>query len=90
MAINCTPLGLADRDPLPLMPGELPNVRVALDLVCRSGETEWVRRMRAAGALASDGRTVLLEQGALAFERWFPNRSAPREVMRAALRDALR
>jgi shikimate 5-dehydrogenase len=45
--------------------------------------------MRAAGRAASDGREALLEQGAAAFELWFPGRPAPREVMRAALRAAL-
>jgi shikimate dehydrogenase len=89
VAINCTPLGLADQDPLPFQPDELPAVRAALDLVYRRGETEWVRRMRAAGVPSSDGRTALLAQGALSFERWFPGRQAPREVMHAAVRDAL-
>ncbi|HEV8357157.1 MAG TPA: hypothetical protein VGQ17_10375, partial [Gemmatimonadales bacterium] len=85
----CTPLGLGERDPLPVAPGELPAARVALDLVYRRGETAWVRAMRAAGRAASDGREALLEQGAAAFELWFPGRPAPREVMRAALRAAL-
>ena len=62
---------------------------MALDLVYRRGETAWVRALRAAGRGAADGREVLLEQGAAAFECWFPGRQAPREVMRAALYSAL-
>lgn len=89
VVINCTPLGLTDRDPPPIARADVPEARVALDLVYRRGETAWVRTMRDAGVRASDGREVLLEQGALAFERWFPGRSAPREVMRAAVRVAL-
>jgi shikimate dehydrogenase len=87
--INCTPLGLGDGDPPPVAPGEVPAARVALDLVYRPGETAWVRAMRSAGRRAEDGREVLLAQGAAAFERWFPGKPAPREVMRAAIRLAL-
>ncbi|HEV8357661.1 MAG TPA: hypothetical protein VGQ17_12990, partial [Gemmatimonadales bacterium] len=43
VVLNCTPLGLGERDPLPVAPGELPAARVALDLVYRRGETAWVR-----------------------------------------------
>ena len=89
VVINCTPLGLSDRDPLPIARADVPAARVALDLVYRRGETAWVRTMRGAGACAADGREVLVEQGAVAFERWFPERAAPREVMRAAVRFAL-
>jgi shikimate dehydrogenase len=89
IVINCTPLGLSDGDPLPLLPTEVSGAEVALDLVYRRGETGWTRAMRRAGCRAADGREVLVEQGAAAFERWFPRRGAPREVMRAAVRLSL-
>jgi shikimate dehydrogenase len=89
IVINCTPLGLSRGDPLPVSPREVPKAELALDLVYRNGETPWVHAMRAAGRRAADGREVLVEQGALAFECWFPGRPAPREVMRAAVRAAL-
>ena len=89
LVINATPLGLGDRDHLPLRPEAVPAARFALDLVYRVGETAWVRAMRSAGARASDGRDVLIGQGAAAFERWFPGRAAPVEVMRAAVRAGL-
>jgi shikimate dehydrogenase len=87
--INATPLGLAPSDPLPLEPAELPGGRCALDLVYRAGETRWVRAWRDSGRQAADGREVLVAQGAVALERWFPDRRAPVEVMRAAVRAAL-
>jgi shikimate dehydrogenase len=87
--INCTPLGLADADPDPIPPGEVPAAALALDLVYRRGETAWVHSMRKRGCVAVDGREVLVEQGAAAFERWFPKRTAPREIMRSAVRAAL-
>ena len=87
--INCTPLGMLDGDPIPLLPEEAHSARFALDLVYRFGETRWVAAMRKAGCRAGDGREVLVEQGAAAFERWFPRHAAPREVMRAAVHAAL-
>jgi len=89
IVINATPLGLEARDPLPLSPDRAPAARYALDLVYARGETPWVRAMRAAGSVASDGREVLVHQGAGAFERWFPGRAAPLEVMQAAVHAGL-
>ncbi|HEY3279212.1 MAG TPA: shikimate dehydrogenase [Gemmatimonadales bacterium] len=88
--INATPLGLAEGDPLPIDPKDLPGVRVALDLVYARGETRWVRMLRARGVAAADGRDVLVHQGAAAFSRFFPGFVAPVEVMRAAVERALR
>lgn len=89
VVINCTPLGLDPGDPDPITADEVPRADVALDLVYRKGETAWVRAMRAAGRRSGDGRDVLVEQGALSFERWFPGKIAPREVMRAAVHAGL-
>lgn len=92
LAINATPLGLDQSDPLPLDPRDLKELRLALDLVYArpGGETRWVRALRAAGVVAQDGRDMLVQQGALAFARFFPGQTAPVEVMRAALARALR
>jgi shikimate dehydrogenase len=89
VVLNATPLGLAEGDPLPVRPSEAPAAGFALDLVYRRGETVWVAAMRAAGARAVDGREVLVRQGAASFERWFPGRQAPLDIMRAAVRDGL-
>jgi len=91
-AINATPLGLNERDPLPIEPKDLRGVRVALDLVYARGGTRWVRalRDRGTGVAVSDGREVLVRQGAAAFSRFFPGITAPVDVMRAAVERALR
>lgn len=89
LAINATPLGLHAGDPLPLDPAESRGLRAALDLVYAPGETRWVRALRAAGVAAREGREVLVQQGAAAFERFFPGHAAPIEVMRAAVARAL-
>jgi shikimate dehydrogenase len=87
--INATPLGLDPADPPPVPPERLSGTRVALDFVYRAGETAWVRDCRARGLTSMDGRELLLQQGATAFERFFPGQRAPREQMRAAIRRAL-
>lgn len=81
LVVNATPLGAADDDPLPIEIASLPAGAAVLDLVYRRGETRLVREARAAGHRAADGLTMLLEQGALSFERWFglaPDRAAMR------------
>jgi len=55
------------------------------DLVYRPSETAWVSAARTAGHRAADGMGMLMEQGALAFERWFgvaPDRPAMWRAMR--------
>lgn len=70
LVINCTPIGLRDKS-LPVAVESLaPGARV-LDLISKSGDTEWVLAARAAGHVAEDGTRMLIEQGAAAFERWF-------------------
>jgi shikimate dehydrogenase len=90
VAINATPLGLAGHDPLPVDLNHLPGVQRALDLVYAPGETRWVHALRERGVTAADGREMLVQQGAAAFERFFPGTHAPVEVMRAAVQRALR
>jgi shikimate dehydrogenase len=87
--VNATPLGLRDNDPLPLDDGPA-ELRAALDLVYRPGTSRWVRELGRRGITARDGRGVLVRQGALAWQRFFPQESPPLEVMRAAVERALR
>lgn len=87
--VNATPLGLRDNDPLPLDNGTT-ELRAALDLVYRPGTSRWVRELGRRGITARDGRGVLVRQGALAWQRFFPQESPPLEVMRAAVERALR
>ncbi len=85
MVVNCTPLGLDPGDPDPMPVDQIPVGAAVLDLVYGRADTAWVRRAKAAGHRAADGREVLVAQGAAAFERWFPRSRAPVEVMRAAV-----
>jgi shikimate dehydrogenase len=83
VVVNATPVGLRD-DSMPLDPQALRPGSVVIDLVYRTGETAFVRAARARGCRATDGLTMLVEQGALAFERWF-GVSPDREAMWKAL-----
>jgi shikimate dehydrogenase len=87
--INTTPLGLKGGDPLPIEPDRFPGAEVAFDMVYARGETSWIRAMRSRVRRAADGRAMLVAQGAAAFERWYPTKHAPVEVMRAAVNAAL-
>jgi len=78
LVVNATTVGL-DGDEVPFHPAILGRGTAVLDLVYRRGETAWVRLARARGLRAADGLTMLVEQGALAFERWTgvaPDRAA--------------
>ena len=88
--VNATPLGMTGGDALPIEPGAVRDVRSALDLVYRRGETRWVRALRAQEVTARDGRGVLIRQGAIAWNRFFPDYPPPVEIMRAAVERALR
>ena len=65
-----------------------PRTPGCFDTVYRRGRvpTPLVAAARSAGVPAVGGRSLLLHQGALAFERWF-GRPAPLETMRQALAD---
>jgi shikimate dehydrogenase len=84
IVVNATSVGLRD-DALPIDPERLRPEAAVLDLVYRPGETAFVRAARARGLRAADGLAMLVEQGALAFERWF-GFPPDREVMWASLR----
>jgi shikimate dehydrogenase len=79
LVINATSVGLND-SAFPMDPGLLRQDAAVLDLCYRAGETAWVRAARAKGHRALDGLTMLIEQGALAFERWF-GKAPDREAM---------
>lgn len=84
LVVNATPVGLRDDD-MPAPVAALPRGAAVFDLVYRAGETAWVRAARDAGHRSADGEGMLVEQGALSFERWF-GVSPDRDAMWRALR----
>lgn len=84
LVVNATPLGWHRSDPPPLAPSLLEPHLMVYDTVYAGSRTALLRAAEEAGARGADGRSMLLHQGALAFEEWF-DREAPLEAMRAAL-----
>lgn len=82
LLLNATPLGR--RGEMPLRPAYLPPRGAVIDLVYVTGGTPLVRRARQLGLRCVDGWSVLLAQGAAAFQAW-TSMPAPIEAMRAAL-----
>jgi len=85
LVVNATPVGL-NRGDLSPIPARLlaPHVMV-YDTIYSEKRTPLVSAAIEAGARAANGLSMLLHQGALAFEIWFKH-EAPLEVMRKAIR----
>jgi shikimate dehydrogenase len=82
VVLNATPLGR--RGEMPLRPAHLPPRGAVVDLVYVEGGTPLIRRARQLGLRCVDGWSVLLAQGAAAFQAW-TSLPAPLEAMREAL-----
>jgi len=84
LVVNATPVGLHRGDASPI-PARLlaPHVMV-YDTIYSDKRTPLISAAIEAGARAANGLSMLLHQGALAFEIWF-QREAPLEVMRGAI-----
>ena len=84
LVVNTTRLGLDDGDPSPFDLSHLGRVGAAVDVVYRSETTAFLEQAMALGIRSADGSEMLIQQGAVAFERWW-GASPSLEVMRQAL-----
>ena len=84
LVVNVTSLGLNRADAAPISARLLAPHLMIYDTIYSSGQTAFVSAAIEAGARAVNGLSMLLHQGALAFEIWF-DRRAPLDVMRKAL-----
>ncbi len=66
LCVNATPLGWSDADG---SPAKAPRCEFSLDMVY-GRETEFLKQCRAAGAVAVDGRAMLISQALRAWELW--------------------
>ena len=89
LIVNATPLGMVEGDPSPLQDGIMKKNHFVYDTVYSGGVSALIREAQTVGAKSANGLSMLLHQGALAYEIWF-NESAPLETMRAALNEAVR
>lgn len=86
LIVNTTPVGMSPHKAhSPWPEGNLfPQNAVVYDLVYNPPETLLVRQAREAGLRAAAGLGMLVEQAALAFERW-TGAEPPRQAMREAV-----
>ena len=84
LVVNATPLGTGRADAMPIATRLLAPHLMIYDTVYSNAPTPFVSSAINAGARAANGQSMLLHQGALAFEIWF-DQAAPLEAMRKAL-----
>ena len=89
LLINATPLGMNESDPSPVDSSFLHAGMHVYDLVYNRPSTELVKEAMRAKCHVVTGLGMLLYQGAISFEIW-TGLKAPIDVMRKALREALR
>ena len=87
LVVNTTPLGRSEDDPLPFDLSQLDRAGAVMDLVYGPNGTQFVEVARDLGIRATDGGEMLVQQGAVAFERWW-GEAAPLPAMKAALATA--
>lgn len=87
LILQCSSVGMQPGDPSPLSASLLHENHLVYDTIY-SNPTRLLRDAKEAGARTANGLSMLLHQGALAFELWF-QRPAPIEFMRKALLQAL-
>ncbi|MEI7575447.1 MAG: shikimate dehydrogenase [Armatimonadota bacterium] len=84
LIVNTTSTGLSGES-LPIdWSGAEPDTQLAYDLAYSDSLTPFLAEAKAYGIAGMDGRRMLMEQGAYAFEYWF-DRPAPREAMWEAI-----
>ncbi len=88
LVVNATTLGRKHFDPSPLPHSLLAPHLMIYDLIYQAAPTRLLAAAEESGARGANGLTMLLHQGALAFELWF-DRPAPLGAMRDALRPPL-
>lgn len=86
LIVNATAIGLKRTDPSPLPHQALSPHHLVYDAIYR--DTRLLKDARSHGASARDGRSMLLHQGALAFDIWL-DQAPDIELMRDALNAAI-
>jgi shikimate dehydrogenase len=84
LIVNTSSVGLKDGDPSVLTAECLRPGQMVYDTIYQPPVTPLLALAAACGCRTSNGRSMLLHQGVLAFQHWFPG-TDPLETMRAAL-----
>ncbi len=84
LIVNTSSVGLKPGDPPVLTSNCLKPEHLVYDTIYQPPVTPLLAQADQLGCRSANGLSMLLHQGALAFQHWFPE-TAPLEVMRAAL-----
>lgn len=87
LIINATSLGMKASDPILIPPHLLQPHHLIFDMVYAPPQTRLMRDAVKAGARSANGLSMLLWQGAFAYEFWF-NEEPPVDAMRKGLKDS--
>lgn len=88
LIINATSLGLRSFDPKPLPSGCIEPHHLVYDMIYKPAQTPLLSHAKSMGARTANGSSMLLHQGALSYECWFPG-VRPLEEMRSGLKNSL-
>ncbi len=88
LIVNATPLGMQPADPSPLEGKQLPGSGCYYDLIYNVAETPGMKQAGESGLKTSNGLGMLVEQGAIAIEKW-TGQSPPRDLMRKTVQEIL-
>lgn len=86
LIINATPLGMSRIDPLPLPGNCIQPHHMVYDAIYNPPVTALLSQAKSTGARTANGLSMLLHQGALAFEFWFPGKSNIKVMKQGLLR----
>jgi len=75
LIINATPLGMNRIDPLPLPANCIQPHHMVYDAIYNPPVTALLAQAKSTGARTANGLSMLLHQGVLAFDFWFPGKS---------------
>ena len=89
LIVNATSLGLHAKDHVPITPKMFGGrKRLFMDLIYNPRRTKLISEAKRLGHKVSNGESMLLYQGARAFQLW-TGRRAPLSTMKKALKNAL-
>jgi len=88
LIINATPLGMKRTDPLPLSGNCIQPHHLVYDAIYNPPVTALLGQAKANGARTANGLSMLLHQGVLAFDFWFPGK-ADAAIMKQGLLSAI-
>jgi len=88
LIINATPLGMKRTDPLPLPANCIQPHHLVYDAIYNPPTTALLAQAKNNGARTANGLSMLLHQGVLAFDFWFPGK-ADSSVMKRGLLAAI-